>query len=76
MLKKLVDFLNYLEDHKIYYKLNKVREDGIMVEIAIPNERWEVEFMTNEEIIIEKFVSNKEVYCENNIKNLFNIFNE
>ena len=76
MFNKLIDFLNCLEDHKIYYKLNKVREDGIMVEIAIPDERWEIEFMTNEEIIVEKFLSNKDVRCENNLGNLFNIITD
>ncbi len=42
-MKKLIGFLERLEEKKIYYKLNKVR-DAIMVEVAIPGERWEVEF--------------------------------
>ncbi len=44
-LKELIDFLNKLELSNIFNKLNKVRDDAIMVEIAVPDQRWEVEFM-------------------------------
>ncbi|WP_268926523.1 hypothetical protein ACQRXC_26380 (plasmid) [Niallia taxi] len=39
-LKKLIDFLNKLELRNIFYKLNKVRDDAIMIEIAVPGQRW------------------------------------
>ena len=45
-LNKLIVFLSELEERKIYYQLNKIR-DSILVEIAIPGQRWEVEFMTD-----------------------------
>ena len=41
-IKGLIDFLNKLEARKIYFKLNKVRPDAIMVEVAVPGQRWEV----------------------------------
>ena len=44
-LKELIDFLNKLELSNIFNKINKVRHDAIMVEIAVPDQRWEVEFM-------------------------------
>ena len=43
-MERLLDFLNKLEDNHIYYRLNKVR-DAILVEIAVPGARWEVEFL-------------------------------
>lgn len=55
-MKKLITFLNRLEEAKIYYRLNKVR-DAIMVEIAVPGERWEIEFMEDDTIVIERFKS-------------------
>jgi hypothetical protein len=55
-MRKLIAFLNKLEEAKIYYRLNKVR-DAIMVEIAVPGERWEVEFMEDDTIVIERFKS-------------------
>jgi hypothetical protein len=55
-LGKLLAFLDQLEQQKLHYRLSHVR-DSIMVEIAVPGERWEVEFFDNGEIEIERFVS-------------------
>jgi hypothetical protein len=69
-MKKLIDFLERLEEKKIYYKLNKVR-DAIMVEVVIPGERWEVEFFANGNVEIEKFISNAEIFDEKELEQLF-----
>ena len=69
-MKKLIDFLDKLEEKKIYYKLNKVR-DAIMVEIAIPGERWEVEFFADDSVEVEKFISNAEILDEKELEQLF-----
>ena len=55
-MDKLLDFLNRLEEYGVYYRLNHVR-DSIMVELTIPGERWEVEFMRDNSIEIEKFIA-------------------
>lgn len=72
-MKQLIDFLEKLEEKKIYYKLNKVR-DAIMVEIAVPGERWEIEFFANGNIEVEKFVSNGEILDADEIEKLFTDF--
>ena len=69
-MKKLITFLERLEEKKIYYKLNKVR-DAIMVEIAIPGERWEVEFFADGNVEVEKFISNAEILGEEELEQLF-----
>ncbi|MBQ4110686.1 MAG: hypothetical protein IJC74_07360 [Clostridia bacterium] len=69
-MKKLIDFLERLEEKKIYYKLNKVR-DAIMVEVVIPGERWEVEFFANGNVEIEKFISNAEIFDVKELEQLF-----
>lgn len=69
-MKKLIDFLERLEEKKICYKLNKVR-DAIMVEVAIPGERWEVEFFADGNVEIEKFISNAEILDEKVLEQLF-----
>ncbi|USG67069.1 hypothetical protein NDK47_07200 [Brevibacillus ruminantium] len=56
-LRDLINFLNKLEKSKIFYKLNKVRDEAIMVEIAVPGQRWEVEFMDDGTVEIEKFLT-------------------
>lgn len=67
---KLIDFLEKLDDSKIYYRLNRIR-DSILVEIAVPGERWEVEFMLDDSIVIEKFKTELELYDESELEVLF-----
>lgn len=56
-LSQLLSFLSSLEDRKIAYSLNHVRDDAVMVEVAVPGERWEVEFLSDGTVDVEKFVS-------------------
>ena len=69
-MDSLLDFLNRLEEHQIYYRLNKVR-DAIMVEIAVPGQRWEVEFFADGNVEVEKFISNAEILGEEEFEQLF-----
>ncbi len=80
-IKELIDFLDKLEGNKIYYKLGKVRENTIMVEIAVPGERWEIEFNsygTEHEcdVEIEKFKGDGTIGDENELAKLFELFSE
>lgn len=54
-LQDLLDFLNGLERVRIQYRLSHSREEAIMVEIAVPGERWEVEFFADGELEVERF---------------------
>ena len=74
-MKKLIEFLNELEKRSIYYTLNKTCNDYVMVEIAVPGERWEVDFSDNE-IRIEKFKSNGDIYDEFEINVMFDDFSD
>ena len=74
-MNALIDFLDKLESNKIYYKLNKVRE-GIMVEVAVPGERWEVEFFSEGDVQIEKFISEGEIFNATEIDVLFRKFSD
>ena len=77
---ELIELLNKLEKHRIYYKLNKIRFDAIMIEIAVPGERWEVEFVTERNnkcsVEIERFKSNGNICDEKELKKLFDIFSD
>lgn len=75
-LKDLINFLNQLEKNKIFYKLNKVRDEAIMVEIAVPGQRWEVEFMEDGTVEIEKFISDKDMYDIRELDTLFKNFSD
>jgi hypothetical protein len=56
-LEKLLDFLSELDRCKIHFKLARMRDEAIMVEIAVPGERWEVEFFGDGQVEVEVFKS-------------------
>ena len=60
-LQKLLDFLNRLDMAKISYRLSHFREETVAVELAVPGERWEIEFYANGSIEIERFRSSSKV---------------
>ena len=66
----IIDFLNKLEEVKIFYKLDKTNDEYIMVEVAVPGERWEIEFSVDD-IQIEKFISTGHLFGEPEIDVLF-----
>lgn len=63
-LKELIEFLDKLDEKKIYYRLNKIR-DSILVEVTVPGQRWEIEFMADGSVEVEKFQSDGVMFgCE------------
>jgi hypothetical protein len=54
---RLLSLLSSLDDRKISYSLNHVRDEAVMVEVAVPGERWEVEFLSDGTVDVERFVS-------------------
>ncbi len=69
----LLKFLDRLEQHGIKYVLERNHEDAIMVVLAVPGERWEVEFFTDGKIEMEKFVSDGSIRGGDAIEELFRI---
>jgi len=74
-MDKLIEFLNKLEEKKIYYRLDKTNEEYILVEVVVPGERWEIEFSLNE-IRIEKFKSDGHLFDGKEIDVLFRDFSD
>lgn len=54
-LQALFDFLTELERAKIFFRLDRCREDTILVRVDVPGERWEVEFFASGEVEVERF---------------------
>ncbi len=75
-LKEFINFLNKLEESSIFYKLNKVRNESIMVEVAVPGQRWEIEFMEDGTVDIEKFISDGNYYDVKELESLFKDFSD
>ena len=74
-LKNLIGFLDKLEKNHMHYKLSKFR-DSICVEITVPGQRWEVEFMADGSIEIEKFISQGMIFSNSELDILFSDFSD
>lgn len=70
------EFLNTLDKNSIFYKINKIRPESIMVEVAVPGQRWEIEFMNDGTVEIEKFISDGSFYGEEELKILLDEFSD
>ena len=71
----LLDLLDWLEENKIYYRLNKVN-DNILVEVAIPGERWEIEVLRSGVLQVERFISTGEITGDLTLDDVFAMLNE
>ena len=72
-LAHLSAFLVRLEDARISYQLASVREGAVMVQIAVPGERWEIEFFSDRPIEVEGFRGGDPIAGSAAIENLFSI---
>jgi hypothetical protein len=54
-LGRLLDYLNRLDSAGIHYNLAHTRPDSIMIDVALPGWRWEIEFMADGSIEIERY---------------------
>lgn len=75
-LKEFITFLNKLEENGTFYKLTKVRKEAIMVEVAVPGQRWEIEFLEDGTVDVEKFISDKSMYDVNELETLFKEYSD
>ena len=52
------------------------RDEAIMVTVAVPGERWEVEFLSDGSVEVEKFISNGEITGKEALSELFARYSE
>ncbi|NEP58838.1 MAG: hypothetical protein F6K31_17765, partial [Symploca sp. SIO2G7] len=76
VFNKLVSFLQKLDQQGMSYTLGHHREEAVMVTVAVPGERWEVEFLSDGSVEVEKFISNGEIVGEELLSELFPKSNE
>jgi hypothetical protein len=56
-LSKAAEFRRELDRRHVAYELQIVRDEALMMSVAVPGERWEVEFFDDGRIELERFVS-------------------
>lgn len=72
----LLEFLRRLNQARIAYRLEHVREDTILVAVAVPGERWEIEFFSNGNVESERFRSDGHIGDGSVIDELFEKFSD
>jgi hypothetical protein len=75
-IRNLLNFLARLKTAKIYYRLSDHTEGAIMVEVAVPGERWEIEFHDDGQIGIEVFASAGVIRDRAHLEDLFKRFSD
>ena len=78
MTAELSDLLSFIAEieEDVDYALDIDRPDAIMVAIATPGQRWEVQFMTNGAIEVEKFVSDGETFRPDSVAALVKVIKQ
>ncbi len=77
--RSILDLLRQLEEAKITYSLRQSRDDALMIEVFVPGQRWEVEFVDYGDEVhveIERFISNGHIDDESVLTELFANFSD
>jgi hypothetical protein len=72
----LNDFLNRLDDLKVRYSVYKIRAMAILVEVFAPGEHWEIEFMDDGQMEIERYHSSGDIGDESELAELWALLDE
>ena len=74
-LRRALAFLDRLEAAHIWYRLGHIR-DSLLVEVAVPGERWEIEFFPDGQIEVERYLSSGTIEGAEALDSLFARFIE
>ena len=70
-LSDVLSLLRRLEKAHIAYRLERIRDESLAVEVVVPGERWEIEFLESGELEIEIFKSDGEMLDARALDDLF-----
>jgi hypothetical protein len=57
VFERLLEFLNRLDEAHIFYVLGHTRPDSVRIGISLPGWHWEVEFMADGSVDVERYES-------------------
>ena len=57
VLTRAAGFCRELDRRHVTYELRIVRDEALMMSVAVPGERWEIEFFEDGHTELERFVS-------------------
>jgi hypothetical protein len=70
---KMLAFLERLDAAKISYTMEHSRDDAIMVVAFAPGEYWEIEFVADGDVDVERYRSDGHIDDESAFDELFNL---
>jgi hypothetical protein len=73
---ELVQFLERLQKASIHYALDTIRPNSVLVSVAVPGQRWEVEFLADGSLEAEKFVSDGTIFDKSAVEDLLREFGD
>ena len=73
---RLLAFIRRLEGARICYQVASNRDDAISVIVTVPGQRWEVDFLADGAVDVERFVSTGEIDDESALDELFAKFSD
>ena len=77
--RRILDLLRRLDEAKIAYEMRHSRDDALLIEVHVPGQRWEIEFVDygdEVQVEIERFVSNGHIDDESALDELFAKFSD
>jgi len=72
----VLEITGRLKAAKIFYRLSDHTETAIMIEVAVPGERWEIECHENGNVGIEVFSSTGNIQGRDALNSLFERFTD
>jgi hypothetical protein len=66
IFSKLLMFLERLDKAKITYTMEHSRDEAVMVNLVVPGEYWEIEFLEDGAIEVECYRSNGKI-CDESV---------
>jgi hypothetical protein len=68
---RLLGFLQRLDQAGFHYTLANYREDAVSVQVHVPSEHWEVDFLADGSIEVERYRSDGTIHDESALDELF-----
>jgi hypothetical protein len=75
-IARILRLIHKLEDRKIYHTIRCTRPDAISIDVDVPGERWEIDFLEDGTVDVEIFESDGTMYGMSKIDELFERFSD
>jgi hypothetical protein len=66
--EKMLALLQRLENGNIWYRLESIRDDTIMILVCVPGQYWEIELFEDGHIEFERFISSDGILDEDDLE--------